>query len=175
VALRGGMAHFRRPDSRHPWAWRCAMTIGPAVAQGRSTGGAQCSAVRIVQWSGGGHRLAGGEPVPGPTLTVLLDAVRLQEGRIHRCDGGQGGSALRRRLDPDFLDRISLLTLRLPPLREVCDELPWLWEATHQEAGRRSGVDEHRARLDAALHRRIVASPYASSTASSPGCAGESP
>ena len=82
---------------------------------------------------------------------------------------------LRRRLDPDFLDRISLLTLRLPPLREVCDELPWLWEATHQEAGRRSGVDEHRARLDAALHRRIVASPYASSTASSPGCAGESP
>ena len=64
---------------------------------------------------------------------------------------------LRRRLDPDFLDRISLLTLRLPSLREVRGELPWLWEATYQEAARRSGVDEHRARFDATLHRRIVA------------------
>ena len=64
---------------------------------------------------------------------------------------------LRRRLDPDFLDRISLLTLRLPPLREVRDELPWLWEATYQEAIRRSGVDQHHARVDPALHRRVVA------------------
>ena len=64
---------------------------------------------------------------------------------------------LRRRLDPDFLDRISLLTLRLPPLREVRDELPWLWEATYQEAIRRSGVDQHHARVDPAVHRGIVA------------------
>ena len=61
---------------------------------------------------------------------------------------------LRRRLDPDFFDRISLLTLRLPPLREVRDELPWLWEATYQEAARRAGVDEH-----SRANRRRPASP----------------
>ena len=65
-------------------------------------------------------------------------------------------SELRRRLDPDFLDRISLLTLRVPPLREVREELQWLWEVTYQEAVRRSGIDKRHARPDAALHRRIV-------------------
>ena len=63
---------------------------------------------------------------------------------------------LRRRLDPDFLDRISPLTLRLPPLREVRDELQWLWETVYLKATQRSGVDERQARLDAVLHRRIV-------------------
>ena len=73
------------------------------------------------------------------------------------CATNVEGDELRRRLDPDFLDRISLLTLRLPPLREVRGELPWLWEAVYREAVLRSGVDEHHARLDAALHRQMVA------------------
>ena len=64
---------------------------------------------------------------------------------------------LRQRLDPDFLDRISLLTLRLPPLREVRDELPWLWETAYGAATIRSGADKRRARLGAEHHRRIVA------------------
>lgn len=37
-------------------------------------------------------------------------------------------SELRRRLTPDFLDRISYLTLRLPPLRELRPDLDWLWD-----------------------------------------------
>ncbi len=35
---------------------------------------------------------------------------------------------LRKRLDPDFLDRISYLVVRLPPLRELRDDLDWLWD-----------------------------------------------
>ena len=66
------------------------------------------------------------------------------------------GTELRRRLDPDFLDRISPLILRLPSLREVRLELPWLWEATYQEAARRSGADMRLAQLDSTLHRQVV-------------------
>ena len=64
---------------------------------------------------------------------------------------------LRGRLAPDFLDRISLLTLRLPPLREVRPELPWLWEATYREATKRAGVDMGLAELNPTMHRRVVA------------------
>ena len=66
------------------------------------------------------------------------------------------GTELRRRLDPDFLDRISPLTLRLPSLREIRSELPWLWEATFQAAAARSGADMRFVQLDAALHRRVA-------------------
>jgi len=64
---------------------------------------------------------------------------------------------LRRRLDLDFLDRISLLTLDLPPLRDVPDELPWLWEAVYREAARRGGVPARRASMAAPHHQRVVA------------------
>ena len=66
-------------------------------------------------------------------------------------------SELRRRLDADFLDRISLLTLILPPLREVPEELPWLWEAVYEEASRRAGVSVRRASMGASHHRSVVA------------------
>lgn len=64
---------------------------------------------------------------------------------------------LQRRLDPDFRDRISLLTLELPPLRDVGGELPWLWEVVYAEAARRAGVNRRRATLGVAHHGRIVA------------------
>lgn len=64
---------------------------------------------------------------------------------------------LKRRLDPDFFDRISLLTLQLPPLREVREELPWLWESAYAAATLRSGADRRRAPLGAVHQRRIVA------------------
>lgn len=65
---------------------------------------------------------------------------------------------LRERLDPDFLDRISLLTVTLPPLRDLSDELPWLWEAVYSEAARRAGVTKHRAMLSGQHHAKVVAS-----------------
>lgn len=64
---------------------------------------------------------------------------------------------LQRRLDPDFRDRISLLTLELPPLRDVSGELPWLWEVVYEEAAHRAGVTKRRATLGGAHHSRVVA------------------
>ena len=64
---------------------------------------------------------------------------------------------LKRRLDPDFRDRISLLTVELPPLRDVGGELPWLWDVVYREAAIRAGVTSRRAALGAAHHGRVVA------------------
>ena len=64
---------------------------------------------------------------------------------------------LRERLDADFLDRISLLTLVLPPLRDIRGELPWLWDAVYAEGARRAEVPGVRARLEPAQHQRILA------------------
>lgn len=46
---------------------------------------------------------------------------------------------LNERLDADFLDRISTFTLRMPPLREIPEEIPWLWRSVYAEARARSG------------------------------------
>jgi DNA-binding NtrC family response regulator len=64
---------------------------------------------------------------------------------------------LNRRLDPDFRDRVNTLTLRLPPLREVRDELDWLWDSTYREATARAGVSRRLAQFADAHHRRVVA------------------
>lgn len=66
-------------------------------------------------------------------------------------------TTLRERLAPDFLDRISLLTLALPPLRDIRGELPWLWEVVYAEARRRAEVPRGRASLHAAQHERVLA------------------
>lgn len=63
---------------------------------------------------------------------------------------------LQERLDSDFLDRISMLKIELPPLRAIPDDIPWLWEAVYREAIQRAGVREHETRLGKACHKRIV-------------------
>ena len=63
---------------------------------------------------------------------------------------------LQERLDPDFLDRISLLTLHLPPLREIADELDWLWQDVYKDAISRAGVAEARTTLGQEHHNRII-------------------
>ncbi len=63
---------------------------------------------------------------------------------------------LKDRLDPDFLDRISVLVLEVPPLREVRDDLPWLWRHLFQEALRRAQIPAGQVRLTDADHERIV-------------------
>ena len=65
-------------------------------------------------------------------------------------------SELRSRLDPDFFDRISLLTIDLPPLREISAELIWLWEAVYHEAALRAECSGSRIRLGTAHHQRVV-------------------
>lgn len=86
-----------------------------------------------------------GDDRPRESDFRLITATNIDEAEIGR------------RLDPDFLDRISLLTLEIPPLRDVADELPWLWEAVYQEAAGRAGVSRRRAEIGEAHHRRIVA------------------
>ena len=65
-------------------------------------------------------------------------------------------NTLKERLDPDFLDRISHLTLRLPPLREIADELDWLWHDVYKDAISRAGVAEARTTLGQEHHNRII-------------------
>jgi DNA-binding NtrC family response regulator len=62
---------------------------------------------------------------------------------------------LRERLDPDFYDRISALNLTLPPLREVPEELEWLWPMVFQQAKKRAGVKMSH-KLPAALEKKLI-------------------
>ena len=64
---------------------------------------------------------------------------------------------LNRRLDPDFRDRVNALTLRLPPVREIRDELDWLWESAFLEASARASVGRRHVQLAEAHHKRVVA------------------
>ena len=48
-------------------------------------------------------------------------------------------AGLRSKLDPDFMDRISMLRIEMPPLREIPEDIPWLWGQVLREAMRRSG------------------------------------
>ena len=64
--------------------------------------------------------------------------------------------ALQKRLDPDFLDRVSHLTLRLPPLREIPDELDWLWKSAYRTAIERAEVSEGGTQFAEIHHDYIV-------------------
>jgi sigma54-dependent transcription regulator len=57
---------------------------------------------------------------------------------------------LRQQLDADFLDRIRAFTLTVPPLREVPEELDWLWPTVLEEAAARAGAPGRYAQLSAA-------------------------
>jgi len=60
---------------------------------------------------------------------------------------------LRERLDADFFDRVAVLRLRAPSLREIPEELEWLWPAVYARVEREAGVV---VRLREAHHARIV-------------------
>jgi DNA-binding NtrC family response regulator len=66
------------------------------------------------------------------------------------------GDELARRLDPDFRDRVNSLTLRLPALREIRDELQWLWDSAFQTATERAGVSRRSAQFDDTHHQRVI-------------------
>ncbi len=88
--------------------------------------------------------LALGDDTPKDSDFRLLSATNVDD------------SELRGRLDPDFLDRISLLSLTLPPLRDIPEELAWLWEAVYDQAARRAGVTRSRAALGSRHHAKVV-------------------
>lgn len=53
----------------------------------------------------------------------------------------------RSRLDPDFLDRISMLPIEIPPLKDIPEDILWLWGQVLQEAMRRAGPTVGNARM----------------------------
>jgi transcriptional regulator with AAA-type ATPase domain len=63
---------------------------------------------------------------------------------------------LGRRLTPDFRDRIDNLVLRLPPLREIRDELDWLWDSVFYKAAARAEVNRRQVQFADAHHQRVV-------------------
>jgi DNA-binding NtrC family response regulator len=64
---------------------------------------------------------------------------------------------LDRQVDADFLDRISYAQLRLPSLREMPEDLDWLWADVYAEAHQRSAVKELRSDLPPDWNRKILA------------------
>jgi sigma54-dependent transcription regulator len=64
--------------------------------------------------------------------------------------------ALREQLDADFLDRIRAFTLTVPPLREVPEELDWLWPTVLEEAAARAGAHPRYARLTPAQNAQFL-------------------
>ena len=63
---------------------------------------------------------------------------------------------LKKRLDTDFFDRIRTLQLRVPALRELPDDLSWLWTSTFEAALQRSGVPTGTIKLEQRYHDKIV-------------------
>jgi transcriptional regulator with AAA-type ATPase domain len=63
---------------------------------------------------------------------------------------------LNERLDADFLDRVSTFSLRMPSLREMPEEIPWLWESVYKEARARSGFGVEPYTLTDKDHSRIA-------------------
>lgn len=63
---------------------------------------------------------------------------------------------LQTRLDSDFWDRISILRLRLPALREIREDIPWLWEKVWQSAKEKAGIQISRMLSEKIEHSLIV-------------------
>ncbi len=63
---------------------------------------------------------------------------------------------LQEKIDPDFLDRISYFVLRLPALREIREDLPWLWEEVYVQVAGRSGVTARSNQFRPEQHAQIV-------------------
>jgi DNA-binding NtrC family response regulator len=63
---------------------------------------------------------------------------------------------LKKRLDPDFYDRIRTLQLRVPALRELPEDLPWLWISTFEAALQRSGLPTGSVELEQRYHDNIA-------------------
>ncbi|MEM1126660.1 MAG: sigma 54-interacting transcriptional regulator [Bacteroidota bacterium] len=63
---------------------------------------------------------------------------------------------LTERLDLDFLDRIGVLVLEVPPLRAVRADLPWLWRHVFHQALRRSHIAPARIHLAEPDHAQVI-------------------
>jgi DNA-binding NtrC family response regulator len=63
---------------------------------------------------------------------------------------------LKAQLDADFLDRIRAFTLTVPPLREIPEELEWLWPAVLEQAALRSKAPLNYSRMKETHQQHIL-------------------
>lgn len=63
---------------------------------------------------------------------------------------------LAERIDADLLDRIRAFTLTVPPLREVPEELEWLWPTVLEEAAKRARAPSRYAAMSPNHHERAI-------------------
>ncbi len=66
-------------------------------------------------------------------------------------------TALRARLDADFMDRISPFVLRVPALREIPEDIGWQWDEVLEAAARRAEVDLRYAKMAEPHRQRVLA------------------
>ena len=64
---------------------------------------------------------------------------------------------LKMKLDLDFFDRISGFILTVPPLREIPEEIEWLWPTVLEEAARRAGVRSQYGVLNERQNQKFIA------------------
>lgn len=74
-------------------------------------------------------------------VPVGADEVKKSRFRLIAATNRTWGD-LQDRIEPDFLDRISYFRLTVPPLREVPEDLPLLWEWVFYEAARRADATD---------------------------------
>jgi len=60
------------------------------------------------------------------------------------------------RLDPDFFDRVGILTLTVPSVREMPEDIDWLWASVYEHSQIRSGVEKSRCVLPKSGHKAIT-------------------
>jgi DNA-binding NtrC family response regulator len=63
---------------------------------------------------------------------------------------------IKKRLDPDFLDRIGMLKLEVPPLRNIPEDIPWIWENVYKESCNRAQISKKEAILSENFHKKII-------------------
>lgn len=59
-------------------------------------------------------------------------------------------------LDPDFIDRLSYLTLTLPPLRKIPEDLPLIWNKIFRQALQKACVELSSKLLETIPHQQII-------------------
>lgn len=63
---------------------------------------------------------------------------------------------LRSKIHEDFFDRISPLILEIPPLRDIPEDIPWIWRDVYSNALSRAAVNPKKPELSAVDHVGIV-------------------
>ncbi len=63
---------------------------------------------------------------------------------------------LRTKIHEDFFDRISPLILVIPPLREIPEDISWIWQDVYRSALSRAAVDSNKPEFSAVNHAAIV-------------------